>query len=408
MIERTAHIERILPYINTPVIKVISGIRRSGKSVIMTQLAQRLKERGIKESNVLYYNMESLENETLRTYGELYKSVKAGFKGKKGPCYLFIDEVQEIPSWERVVSSIMAENIADIIITGSNAHLLSSELATLLTGRYVVFPVYPLTYSEHLTFRGKDKTRDKAVLEQEFTRYLFLGGLPGIHHFNDNEEVITEYLASVMNSILLRDVVMRNAVRDPSLLEKICRFVFDNCGNITTAKGIADYAKSQRIKLSVDTAINYLSFLESSFLVSRVPRYDIKGKRHLEVFDKYYMGDVGLRRGFIGYRDNDVAALLENILYNELLMRGYRPRIGKIGEYEIDFIAEKGEERIYIQCSYLLSSKAAIEREYRSLEAVKDSFPKYVLSLDPVMQGVRNGIRHRRIEEFLIAKDWSR
>jgi uncharacterized protein len=402
MIERTAYIERILPYMNTPVIKVISGIRRSGKSVIMGQIAERLKNSGVKEKNILYFNMESLENEKLRIYGELYKEVNARFKGVKGQRYLFIDEIQEIPSWEKAIASFLADKTADIVITGSNAHLLSSELSTLITGRYVVIPVYPLTFSEHLTFRKKEKNSRN----EEFQRYLAYGGLPGIHHFNDNDDVIIEYLSSVINSILLRDVVMRNAVREPSLLEKICRYVFDNCGNITTAKGIADYAKSQRMKITVDTVINYLSFLESSYLISRVPRYDIKGKKHLEVYDKYYMGDAGLRRGFIGYRDNDISALLENILYNELLVRGYRPRIGKIGEYEIDFIAEKGEEKIYIQCAYLLSTKQTIEREYRSLEMVKDSFPKYVVSLDPVMQGIRNGIHHYRLPEFLLTKNW--
>jgi uncharacterized protein len=403
MIERSAYIDRILPYMNTPVIKVISGIRRSGKSVIMNQIAEHLKKQGVKEKNILYLNMESLENENFGTYGELYKEVKTRFKGVKGPCYLFIDEVQEIPSWEKAVASFLAEHTADIVITGSNAHLLSSELSTLLTGRYVVIPVYPLTFAEHLTFRGKAKEKNH---DEEFRRYLSYGGLPGIHHFNDNDDVVAEYLSSVMNSILLRDVVMRNAVRDPSLLEKICRYVFDNCGNITTAKGIADYAKSQRIKLSVDTAINYLSFLEGSYLVSRVPRYDIKGKKHLEVYDKYYMGDVGLRRGFIGYRDGDIGALLENVLYNELLMRGYNVSIGKIGEYEIDFIAEKGDGKIYIQCAYLLSAKLTVEREYRSLESIKDSFPKFVLSLDPVTQGVRNGIKHFRLTDFLLLKEW--
>jgi predicted AAA+ superfamily ATPase len=398
--------EKILPFMDKPVIKVITGIRRSGKSVIMTQIADKLRNRGVKEKNIIYLNMESLENEQLCEYGALYKEVKTRCKGLKGRVYLFLDEVQEISSWEKALASLLAEDAVDIVITGSNAHLLSSELATHITGRYVVIPVYPLTFSEHIAFRGGVKTKEAGALDAEFMNYLSFGGLPGIHHFGEKEMII-EYLSSVMNSILLRDVVMRNAVRDPALLEKICRYVFDNCGNVTTAKGIADYAKSQRLKLSVDTAINYLSFLEGSYLVSRVPRYDIKGKKHLEVFDKYYMGDVGLRRGFIGYRDNDISALLENILYNELQMRGYRVSIGKIGEYEVDFIAEKGEERIYIQCAYLLQSKETIEREYRSLEAVKDSFPKYIVSLDPVTQGVRNGIRHRRLPGFLLEKDWS-
>lgn len=407
MIERTTYIDKIVPFMDKPVIKVITGIRRSGKSVIMTQLADRLRARGVKEKNIVYFNMESLENERFRDYGAMYNEVKSRCKGLRGRVYLFIDEVQEIVSWEKALASLLAEDAADIVITGSNAHLLSSELATHITGRYVVIPVHSLSFSEHLLFRGVRKKDDARAREDEFMNYLSFGGLPGIHHFGE-KDLIVEYLSSVMNSILLRDVVMRNAVRDPALLERICRYVFDNCGNVTTAKGIADYAKSQRMKLSVDTAINYLSFLESSYLVSRVPRYDIKGKKHLEVFDKYYMGDVGLRRGFIGYRDNDISALLENVLYNELLTRGYKVRIGKIGEYEIDFVAEKEDERIYIQCAYLLQSDETIEREYRALEAVKDSYPKYVVSLDPVTRGVRNGIRHRRLPEFLLDRDWTR
>lgn len=402
MIERQEYINRILPWMNQPMVKVLSGLRRSGKSVIMQQLVSHLKKEGIKDKNIVYINMESLENESLKTHGALYKDIKKKFKGIKGQCYLFIDEVQEIKSWEKAIASFLAEKTADIVITGSNAHLLSSELATLLTGRHIVISIYPLTFSEHCFFRGKIKKEHR---DEEFIRFMQFGGLPGIHHF-DTDELIYEYCSSVMNSILLRDVVMRNSVRDPSLLEKICRFVFDNCGNITTAKGIADYAKSQKLKLSVDTVINYISFLESAFLVSRVSRYDIKGKKHLEVYDKYYMGDVGLRRGFIGYRDNDISGIMENVIYNECRMRGYRTLVGKAGEYEIDFIAEKNNDRIYIQCAYLLSTEKTAEREYRSLEAVKDSFPKYLVTLDPVTRGNYNGIKHVRITDFLMAKDW--
>jgi len=404
VIKRSSYIDQIIPFINKPVIKVITGIRRSGKSTILSQIAGYLHSQGVKEKNVLYINMESLAFSVITDYAALYRYVNDYFVNTKGQCYLLIDEVQEISSWEKAVTSFLADNVADIIITGSNAHLLSSELATLLTGRYVTIPVYPLTFSEFLTFRGKDTAINRAERMDELLVYMKYGGLPGIHHFDENPDVLNEYLSSVMNSILLRDVVMRNAVRDPALLEKICRFVFDNCGNITTAKGIADYARSQKLKLSVDTAITYLGYLAGAYLVTRVPRYDIKGKKHLDVYDKYYMGDVGLRHAFVGNRENDIGALLENILYNEMRVRGYTVSIGKAGEYEIDFVAEKNDTRFYAQVAYLLATPETIEREYRALELTGDSFPKYVLSLDQVQMGVRNGIRHVNFVDFLLSQ----
>ena len=404
MVKRSEYIDKIIPFIDTPVVKVITGIRRSGKSTIMTQLADYCLSIGTKEKNILSINMESLVFSEITDYKILYSYIINYFSKTKGKKYLFIDEVQEISGWEKAVASLLAEKIADITITGSNAHLLSSELGTLLTGRYVTIPVYPLTFSEFLVFRKKASLKHRQTRDDEFNSYLQYGGLPGIHHFPDNNEVILEYLSSVMNSILLRDVVMRNSVRDPALLEKICRFAFDNCGNITTAKGIADYARSKRLNISVDTAISYLSFLENAHLITKVQRYDIKGKRHLDVYEKYYMGDTGLRHGFIGYRDNDIASLLENIVYNEVRVRGYSVSIGKIGEYEIDFIAEKNDDRKYIQVAYLLASRETIDREYRALESIPDNFPKFILSLDPVLQSNRGGIKHLHIIDFLLSK----
>jgi uncharacterized protein len=406
MVIRKSYLERIEPYMNKPLIKVITGMRRCGKSTLLSQMSRHLVQKGVKEKNILVINMESLTFASITNHTELHRYVMDYFAKIKGPRYLFIDEVQEIPLWEKAIGSFLADAVADTTISGSNAHMLSSELATLLTGRYVAFQVYPLTFSEFLTFRGKSNAKDRSVRESEFAAYMRHGGLPGIHHFDGNEEVIREYLSSVMNSILLRDVVMRNAVRDPSLLERVCRFVFDNCGNITTAKGISDYARSQKMKLSVDTVISYIGYLSEAYLVSRVSRYDIKGKKHLEIYEKYYMGDIGLRNGFIGYRDNDIAAILENILFNEMQMRGFTASIGKIGDYEIDFIAAKDDRKIYIQVAYLLASRETIEREYRSLEEVPDSFPKYVVSLDTTLLGIRNGIKHYNFIDFILMEKW--
>ena len=404
MIARTRYLDRMTPYLHTPVIKVITGMRRTGKSTMLQQLSDYCVSLGAKPAGILQINMESLEYANITDGAALNDRVRKYFGSYKGQRYLFIDEVQEIPDWEKAVASLLAEKKTDITITGSNAHLLSSELATLITGRYVTLPVYPLTFSEHCVFRGLKNPEKNPQRADEFTRYLRYGGLPGIHQFPDVQGIIDEYLSSVMNSILLRDVVMRSAVRDPAMLERVCRFVFDAVGSIITAKRIADYAKSQRLKMTVDTAINYLRFLENAYLINRVPRYDIRGRRQLELYDKYYMGDLGLRHGFLGYRDGDIGGLLENVVHTELRARGYSVAIGKSGEYEIDFVAQRGEEKIYIQVAYLLAQEETVEREYRALESIPDSYPKYLLTMDPVRRTNRNGIVHQNLVDYLLAE----
>ena len=398
-IERPDYIERILPYMNKPVIKVLTGMRRVGKSTILRMLIDTLIQQGIGEKKVLYINKESISWDFLKDYKDLNSFVTDYFKeAAAGPRYVFIDEVQEIKEWERTVNSIFSESYADIILTGSNARLLASDLATYLSGRYIEFQIYPLTFKEFLKFReGKDSSHRDA-----FKLFLRYGGLPGIHSFELIDTFIFQYLQSVYNTLVLKDVVSRNVIKDPAQLDLIIRFIFDNCGNITTSKRISDYLKNLKISVSVDKVINYLKYLESAFLIKKASRYDLKGLRNLEIYEKYYAGDIGLRHGFIGYRDNDISGLIENIVYLELLQRGYSVQIGKFDDLEIDFIAQRNNEKMFVQVAYSLADEKTINREFSPLEMIKDNNPKIVLTMDEFQNIDRSGIKSKYLLDFLV------
>ena len=396
-IPRDEYLKRIAPFVGKPVIKVLTGMRRVGKSGLVRLLIQRLRDSGVAEKAILFIDLESLEWDSLKTYSDLNRYIKDFFQGVPAPRFVFLDEVQEIAGWEKVVNSLLAEEFADITVTGSNAHLLSSELATYLAGRSVEFPVYPLSFQEFLRFRGA-KAGDR---RDEFQLYLRYGGLPGIHQLDLNDQTVFAYLNGVYNTLILKDVVTRNQLRDPSQLDRITRFAFDNCGNVLTAKRISDYLKNQKLSTSVDKVMNYLSFLEQAHLLKKVLRYDIKGLRNLELYEKYYMGDIGLRHGLLGYRDRDIGGLLENVVYLELLSRGYQVSIGKWGDKEVDFVAERAGERLYLQVALQLSTPETIEREFSVLEKIDDNYPKVVLSLDQFQSINRGGIRHIYLLDFL-------
>ncbi|HPS31727.1 MAG TPA: ATP-binding protein [bacterium] len=400
MIERKQYFDKISPFINKPVIKVMSGLRRCGKSTFMKMLMERLIKDGVEKKNIVYVSMELMEFEFITNHKVLYDHVKKNLSST-GINYLFIDEIQEIPGWEKAVNSILAENAADIYLTGSNSRLFSSEFATLLTGRYVEIAMFPLSFSEFLQFRKKEKDLN---IEKEFELFLKFGGLPGIHYFDLKDEVVFQYISSIYSTILLKDVVRRYSVRDVFLLEKIAAFVFDNCGSITSAKKIADYFKSQQIKTGVETVQNYIGYLQDAHLVSRSGRFDLKGKRHLELNEKYYAGDSGIRHSVLGYKKNDIAGLLENVVYLELLRRGYAVSTGKFEDLEVDFIAEKNGEIIYIQVAYLLLSKETEEREFKPLEKIQDNYPKMVLSMDTIWGSNRNGIVRKNVMDFLMER----
>ncbi len=402
IVQRPLYTDRIDQFMDAPLIKVITGIRRAGKSTILQLLIDSLMAKGVDQGNILLINMESLEFEAIKNSIDLYEYVRARLP-RHGRAYLFVDEIQNIREWERAIASILTDDLADITISGSNAGLLSSDLATRLTGRYVEIPVYPLCFSEYLRF--EEAKRGVSDTQEAWGRFLRYGGFPGIHYLDLDDDPVFTYLNSLYNTIVLKDVVNRNEIREPAQLDLITRYLFDNCGKITTAKRIADYLKAQSVNASVSRVQNYITFLENAYLVYRCRRYDLRGRRHLKLYDKFYMADIGIRHGLIGYRDGDVAGLLENVVYLELRARRYTVSVGKFQDYEIDFIAENQQGRLYIQVCYLLASRETVDREYGALERIRDNYPKLILSIDTTPPADRGGIRWQNLIEFLLSDE---
>lgn len=402
MIKRDRYMRQIFDFIDKPVIKVLTGMRRSGKSALLELTRDELKKRGIAEKNIVYMNFESLHHEALREYHALYREISARAEQTEGRLYILLDEVQEVAGWEQAVNSLRVDFDCDLYVTGSNAKLLSGELATLLAGRYVEIRVYPLDFGEYLTFAEGNEREGQLSREAHFANFLRYGGLPGIHQMVWEEERILQYLFDIYNSVLLKDVIARSRFRDTALLEGVVRYLMDNVGNIFSARTITAFLKNQGRQLSAETVYNYLKALEEAFLIHKVPRYDLKGKRLLETQEKYYLSDLGLRSAVLGYRKNDIGGLLENLVYLELLRRGYTVCIGKQKEAEVDFVATRHDERLYLQVAYVLTEDN-IDREFAPLEAIPDHYEKLVLSTDSLLGINRNGIRQRNIAEFLLS-----
>ena len=317
-----------------------------GKAYYSVSIANFFLSHGVDEQNILLINKESIEFDFISNYQELYNFIKKTVSPQPGVKHLLIDEIQEIDQWEKTINSFFAEGSYDITVTGSNARMLSTELSTLLAGRYGEISVYPFSFKEFRQVRAQTHPDEHA--SESFKLYLRYGGLPGIHSLPLTDEAVFPYLNAIFNSVLLKDVVLRNKIRDVEQLERITRFIFSNCGNITSAKNIADYLKSQRTKISIETVQNYLFYLSQAFMIHKVRRYDLKGKKVLEYSEKYYSADAGLRFGIVGYTDDDISGVLENIVFIELLNRGYNVYVGQIGQLKIDYIAEKQEEKRYI------------------------------------------------------------
>lgn len=405
MIKRETYLNEIKNFMNKPVIKVITGMRRSGKSMILKLISQELLELGVNKNNIIYINFESLMFAELTEFKKLYEYIMEKSKEREGRVYILLDEIQEVKHWEKSINSLMVDLDCDIYITGSNANLLSSELATYIAGRYVEIKIYPLSFKEYIEF-AKVENPDKVLSNDEyFSQYLQFGGLPGIHNFNYDKNNIYQYLSDIYNSVLLKDVIARNNIRDIELLERIVLYIFDNIGNTFSAKNISDFLKSQGRKLSRETVYNYLKALENAYIISKVQRYDIKGKAILETQEKFYLTDLGLRHAKLGYRANDIAGYLENIVYLELLRRKYTVNIGKLQTKEIDFIGTLRDEKLYIQVTYLLASPETMEREFFPLKNIKDNYPKYVLSMDNLESYNIEGIKREKIIDFLLTNE---
>ena len=385
MIQRENYMKQIRDFIDRPVIKVLTGMRRSGKSVLLEMIKNELLSRGVAPENIVSINLESLRYEHLKEYHTLYNEIGKRVSQVQGRLYLLLDEIQETKGWERAVNSFRVDFDCDIYLTGSNAKLFSGELATLLSGRYVEIKVYPLGFREYLSFAEKNPEETGHSPREHFASYLRFGGLPGIHQMKWEADRLLIYLQDIYNSILLKDIVARYHVRDTALLEKIVVYLMDNIGNTFSAK----------------TVYNYLAALESACLVHRVSRYDIKGKKLLETQEKYYLSDLGLRHAVMGYREQDIAGMLENVVFLELLRRNYTVYIGKQQETEVDFVAERDGERLYIQVCYLLTEEN-MKREFTPLAKIQDNFGKIVLSMNEMTGLGYEGIKHKNIVEFLL------
>ncbi len=399
MIPRDDYMAQFFRFRGQPLIKVITGMRRSGKSTLLALFAEALQKEGVAFDHIIAMNLESLAFETYRDYRKLYRYLKERLQGDP-PFYLLLDEVQATDGWEKVVNSLFEEGAADIYLTGSNAKMLSSELSTLLSGRYVEIPVYPLSFREYLTFLPEERRTDR---EAAFQSYLTYGGLPIVPSLPQDEETIGTVLMGIYNTVLVKDIVQRNGVRDAQLLERVATFLADAIGSPVSTHRISGYLTSQGRKVSGATLDNYLRMLEEAFIFYRAQRYDIKGKALLKTQEKYYSVDLGLRNALLDFHGGDYGHILENVVYLELLRRGYRVRIGKIGSLEVDFIAEKAGIRRYYQVSATILDEATRERELRPLFAVPDQYEKYVLTMDRTFIQDFNGIRNQNIIDFLLA-----
>jgi len=395
---RNQYLKKIEPFLGKPVVKVITGMRRAGKSCLVRMLIDKLVADGIRREQIIYVDKESYEFDAIRTYHDLAAHIKAVRPKGKGICHIFIDEIQEIEEWERIVADWSGRRDMDVVITGSNAHLLSGELATLLAGRYVEVQIFPLSFPEFRTFNGLQG----ADTGESFRQFLRFGGLPGLHEFGSlAESTFQPFVSGVYNTIMLKDIVRRHQVRNYALLEQVSRYVFDNIGNLTNASRINAFLKSQKLSVGVDTILNYMKWFADAHLTHRVLLYDIKGRRHLEVNEKHYVSDLGFRTALLSYRADDIGGMLENVVCIELLRRGYRVSVGRLGTLEIDFVAEREGKRIYIQVAYLLPSKATIQRETAPLLAIKDNYPKLLLTLDREVGDDYEGVQRLYLPDWI-------
>lgn len=394
IIEREAYTSRIEPFIRKPVIKVFTGQRRVGKSYLLFQIIQHiLKEDAA--ANIIYINMEDMRFDFILSAADLVKHVKSK-SVKSGINYIFIDEIQEIPGFEKAIRSLLLDNKNDIYITGSNANLLSGELATFLGGRTIERRVFSLAYSEFLIFH---KLKDS---EENLDRYLLFGGLPFLINLKLTDEIVFEYLKNIFNTIIYRDVVSRYNLRNTHFLEQLIRFLADNTGSLFSSKGISDFLKSQKVMIPHNQVQAYTGYLTDAFLLSRVLRYDIQGKRIFETGEKYYFEDLGILNVITGYKPNDKAKIIENVVYNELLFRGFEVKTGWKKNHETDFIAIKNNEKIYIQVALTLDSDETVKREFGNLLEIDDNYPKMVITADKKYKNTIQGIEHKNIRLFLM------
>lgn len=399
MKNRDLYLTQLIQYRDKPLIKVITGLRRCGKSTLLSLFENHLIASGVTKDHIIRMNFESFEFDQISTYRELHTYIKDQLKSSSDRHYILLDEVQQVLSWEKVVNAFLVDANVDIYITGSNAYLLSSELSTLLSGRYVEIKMQPLSFKEYLDFTGKNSDQN---LEDKFNQYLKHGGLPTIIELLDHPDTIGPFLEGIYNTVMMKDVIERNGVRDAALLESILKFIAANIGCVVSTKKISDYLTSSGRKTTSDTIDNYLKMLSNAFIIYKANRYDLKGKMFLKTLEKYYIVDMGIRNQLTGLRNTDYGHVLENLIYLELVRRGYEVAIGKIGSLEVDFIATKTDEKVYYQVSATILDETTRARELRPLEDISDNYPKYILTMDHTVFNDYSGIKIKNILEFLL------
>ena len=403
MIYRPMYVDKIMCYVDTPFVKILTGVRRCGKSTILKMIMEKLQtEKNVKASQIASYRFDSMEYEDM-TSKQMYTELKSRLlDGKK--TYFFLDEVQEITGWEKVVNSLASDYDVDIYVTGSNSRMMSSEISTYLTGRYIAFHIYTLSFAEFLTF----KSRYKAVSDPkaELTEYIRLGGFPATHLQDYLQDEIYTIVKDIYNSTIFSDIVKRNQIRKIDQLERVVKYVFNNVGNTFSAKSISDYLKSEHRKIDNETVYSYLEKLEKAYLIHRCSRYDLQGKEILKTQEKFYLADTALRYSVLGYNSDSVASSLENVVYLELCRRGYAVHIGKTDGGEIDFVASRQNEKLYVQVTQMIRSESTEKREYDRLLSIRDNYPKYVLLTDDFAGGNYQGIKTMHIADFLLSNEY--
>lgn len=398
MKKRDLYLNELLKFKNKNIIKVITGIRRCGKSSLLKLFRNHLIDIGVEEKNIIFINFESMVYDFIDDYKKLNSYIKEKIVLDKKN-YILLDEVQLVEKWEKTVNSLLVDYDVDIYVTGSNAYLLSSELSTLLSGRYIEIKMTTLSFKEFIQFHEFSEEESK---EEIFSLYLKYGGFPSVADLGMNQEIINSFLEGVYNTVILKDVIQRNSIKDVSLLENIFKFITQNIGSIVSPRSISNTINSEGRKTTSETIDNYLSMLQNAFIIHQIKRYDIKGKQILKTLGKYYISDIGIRNAVLGYRDIDFGHILENVVYLELIRRKYNVYIGKIGEYEVDFIAEKQDDKKYYQVTLSLNSDEVIERENRPLLLIDDNYEKIIISKDKNFVKDSNGIKYINIINFLL------
>lgn len=398
MINREIYMNKLLAYKDTEFIKVITGIRRCGKSSLLKLFMEKILEDD-KTANVIYMNFESFEFDDIVNYKDMYNKISKQINRTKKN-YILLDEVQRVEKWEKAVNAITVDFNSDIYITGSNAYLLSSELSTYLSGRYIEIKVLPLSFKEYLDFTVLE---DSKTLEDKFVEYIKFGGMPGIIIIKNEENLYESAINGIYNTVFMKDVIERNKLVDATLLEKILKFLMSNIGSSISSKKIADFLTSQGTKVTHNTVLNYLQMLENAYIIYKVPRYDIKGKEILKTLEKYYIVDTGIRNVILGFRDSDFGHIIENIVYFELLRRGYNVTIGKNDSLEVDFIATNSNDKKYYQVTYTMLDDNVKNRELGVLKNINDNYEKTVITMDKIYNNTsEEGIKIKYLIDFLL------